>query len=289
MVRVLLALLPALLAQSAAFGPWVAMQVLAGVMGALIAEVVVLSLGQRSVPVAAGDGSAAVTGALIGLCITPLAPLWVSAAGAAAGVVIGKHAYGGLGRNPFNPAMVGYALVLVSFPAHLGSWPAAVGMGEIDAITAATPLDVARHAELARVLGIGVVVPDSDPWPWIGAAYALGGAWLIAVRAADGWLAGGLMLGVVITAGVLHLLAAGHDPLFHLLHGAVLCGAFFIITDPVSAPAGRRARLIFAMTAGALTVAIREFGGYPDGLAFAVLLANAMGPVLERVFGGTAR
>jgi electron transport complex protein RnfD len=306
MVIVLLALAPGIAVQVYAFGPDLLSNLVGAVLGAVATEFVLLCSDRRAALRAIGDGSALVTGALIAIAVPPAVPVTVVVLASVFAVAVGKHAYGGIGRNPFNPAMVGYALVLVSFPGLMAVWPSAAD-GIVDVISAATPLDVARHQPLMKSQGLESLVmtnpgwsnswPDlwsdlwsdkrpslgQDPWPTIALAYGAGGLWMVYRRAADVVLVAGTLAGVALSAGVVGVFATdGEGMVFHLLHGAVVVGAFFVVTDPVTAPAGRMARCVYAFLIGSLTVVIREFGGYPDGFAFAVLLCNAAAPVLER-------
>jgi electron transport complex protein RnfD len=233
-------------------------------------------------------------------------------------VLVAKHLYGGLGQNPFNPAMVGYAVLIVSFPVYMTQWAAPVslaahapnlaeafdlvfsGCGAIsaDAYTLATPLDTLKTlgragqsaAEIFNQPIFGLV--GGQGGEWVALAYALGGALLLANRLVTWQVPVAFLLTVALSAEIVQMLDPGQHggALFHLLSGGVMLGAFFIATDPVSGCGTPLGKLIFAGVAGFLTVMIRDYGGYPDGVAFSVLLMNVAAPFIDvytqpRVFG----
>lgn len=313
MGAVLLALVPGLAVQCGFFGPAVLVQIVLALATAWLAEAAALRLRGRPLRPALGDLSVSVTGVLLALAIPCLAPAWVIVVGTLFAVLFGKQVYGGLGCNPFNPAMLGYAVLLIAFPREMTRWPvpldwlpSAAGMdrglaavfgqfgGEkLDALARATPLDVLR-TELSR----GALPRRDDslaglmPWAWSNLAYLAGGLWLWRRRILDGRLPAAMlaMLALCAVAGYLADDARYPSPLFHLLGGGTLLAAFFIATDPVSAPATPRGRLLHGAGIGLLAYVIRTFGGYPDGIAFAVLLMNFAAPTLDhwtrpRVYG----
>jgi len=229
-------------------------------------------------------------------------------------VWIGKHLYGGLGKNLFNPAMVGYVLILVSFPIEMTQWiPPRIGdldyehLGllahleyafagilpadlTVDALTRATPLDVVksglRSMQTFDEARTGSLFGDfgGRGWEWVGNALAVGGLYLLYTGTIRWHIPFAVLAGLLLPAVVFYALDPSRyaSPGFHLFSGATLLGAFFIATDPVTAAASERGRLVFGAGIGALTYAIRVWGGYPDGLAFAVLLMNASVPLIDR-------
>jgi electron transport complex protein RnfD len=311
---VLYALAPTAMLHIVFFGPGLIVQMLLGAGAALAAEALALRLRHKPLAPFLTDGSALVTAALLALCLPPLAPWWLIVSGTAFAILLAKHAYGGLGANPFNPAMVGYAVLLVSFPAQLLQWlpPNAPGLESVDlslgqtlttiltgalpdpltwdAITSPTPLEGLRTN---LTMGMTMSEARSSPifgglggkgWQWINLATLAGGVWLLGMRIIR-WHIPVAMLGALATcAAAMYLVDPGAyaGPVFHLTSGASMLGAFFIATDPISAATSDRGKLIYAAGIGVLTYTIRTWGGYPDGVAFAVLLMNMSVPLIDR-------
>jgi len=277
---VVLALLPALAVQAWFFGAGVLGNVLVAVCAGWLLEAFVLKVRRHRWRVASTDGSVVITGLLIALAVPPDMPVWQFVLGLAFAVLVAKHCYGGVGRNIFNPAMVGYAFLIVSFPASLTAWPLASSM--VDATTAATPLTALRSEGSAYILSSAWA--EDRAFLSINAAYLVGGMILLWMRACTLDLPVAFIVGLLLASSLTYATGAGDwTPWMHLTTGASLCAAFFIVTDPVTAPNLPVARLAFGVLTGALIVAIREFGDFPDGVAFAVLLANAAGPALDEI------
>lgn len=318
MVEVLLALLPGLAVLLWLFG-WGPLLNLAIAMAvALCCEAAMLWLRARPILPSLSDGSAAVTAALLALSLPPLAPWWLTAVGIAFALVFAKHLYGGLGYNPFNPAMIGYAVLLISFPREMTQWlpPGGDHLGlvhtasfvftgalpsgpGIDSLSAATPLDSLK-TQLGLMRTITEITADNPifgalggaGWQWVNAAYLLGGLALLARRVISWQIPVAMLGGLAMTA--LCFYAYDPDtyasPLFHLFSGAAMLGAFFIATDPVTASTTARGRLVYGAGIGIIAYVIRTWGGYPDGVAFGVLLMNMAVPTIDyhtqpRVFG----
>jgi len=314
MRRVLYALAPAAAAHVWYFGSGILINFAIAAAFALLGEALVLHLRKRPTRVALNDGSALVTAALLAFAIPPLTPWWVPAFGAASAVVLAKHLYGGLGKNLFNPAMVGYALLLLSFPVEMTQWiPPRMGDLDyqhlsllanvnysltgrlpvdvaIDALTRATPLDTVkeglRAARSFEELRARSLFGDfgGRGWEWINNYIALGGLYLLYVGVIRWHIPVAVFCGILGPATLLYLIDPTRfpSPGFHLFSGAAMLGAFFIATDPVSATESVRGRLIYGAGIGLLTYSIRTWGGYPDGLAFAILLMNAAVPLIDR-------
>ncbi|MFM4720394.1 electron transport complex subunit RsxD [Aeromonas bivalvium] len=318
MLLVILACLPGLAAQIWFFGWGSVIQIALAAITALGCEALVLRLRARPVKPALLDGSALLTAVLIGLALPPLLPWWMTLVATAFAIIIAKHLYGGLGQNLFNPAMVAYVLLLVSFPVQMTSWLppsdiAAYGIGfgdavstiftgfsldgysmaqlkqGVDGLTMATPLDTLKTG-LGQGLTASEVMTHSVfegwggiGWSWVNLGYLLGGLFLLQQRVIA-WRIPVAMLASLFGAATLGYLIspdATATPMFHLFSGATMLGAFFIATDPVSASTTARGRLIYGALIGVLIYIIRRFGGYPDAIAFAVLLANLCVPMID--------
>jgi electron transport complex protein RnfD len=314
MRQVLLALIPTVVLHVVFFGPGLLIQIVLGVVTALAAEAAALRLRGKPLPRYLLDGTATITAVLLALCLPPLAPWWLIVSGVAFAILIAKHLFGGLGANPFNPAMVGYAVLLVSFPARLLQWlpPNVAGVEPVsltfietlttiltgapperftwDAITSPTPLDALRTD-----LALGMTMAEAHAnamfssfggkgWEWINLATLVGGGWLLAMRIIRWQIPVAMLTALFVCASIMSAADPGAyaGPLFHLTSGASLLGAFFIATDPVSAATSDRGRLIYGAGIGVLTYVIRTWGGYPDGVAFAVLIMNLAVPLIDR-------
>ena len=320
MLKVLLALVPGIIAYTWIYGGGLLVSLTLATTTALVCEAVLLKIRQRPIKPYLIDMSAVVTAWLLALAIPPLAPWWLVVVGTFFAIVIAKQLYGGLGYNPFNPAMVGYAVLLISFPLIMTKWPAPLLLAEhplsfmeqlnfifsnmlpseikVDAITSATPLDYLKtqlmlkhevsNIKQAPIFGIfgakgGEVVTG---------AYLLGGLYLLQQRVISWHLPTAFLAALAIISLTFYAVEPAHfaNPMFHLMSGASMLCAFFIITDPVSGPTTPKGKLYFAAGVGVLTYLIRVYGGYPDGVAFAVLLMNMCLPLIDaltqpRVFG----
>ncbi len=320
MLRVAYALIPGVLLYSWLFGWGVIINVLLVTITALATEALMLRLRQRPVKMFLTDGSALVTALLLGLALPPLAPWWMVLIGTAFAIIFAKHLYGGLGFNPFNPAMVGYVMLLISFPREMTSWPAPLSLSEahltlsqslayvfggnlpagikLDALTMATPLDALKTnlgldksmQEITASPIFGSIAGSG--WEWINIAFLGGGLWLM-YKNIISWHVPAATLGSLALISMVFFLidpTAYTSPLFHLLSGGAILGAFFIATDPVSGATTPKGRIYFGIGVGILTYVIRTWGGYPDAIAFSILLMNMAAPTIDyytrpRVFG----
>lgn len=304
---VLLATLPGILTATYYFGWGVLLNVLLAAMLGIMLEAGVLRLRQRPLGMALRDNSALVTGVLLGVSLPPLVPWWLILVGMVAAIVVAKHLFGGLGQNPFNPAMVGYALLLIAFPVEMTQWAAphglfgqeAISPGEAlrhllglasptDAMTGATPLDAFKHKGetlLASEFWASSPLPSGTLAAWQTTALAwLAGGGLLLFKRVITWHIPASMLGAIgLIATALYASDPSHhgSPLFHLLGGAAIFGAFFIATDPVSAATSRKGKLYYGAGIGVLIMLIRPAGAYPDAVAFAVLLMNFAVPLID--------
>jgi electron transport complex protein RnfD len=312
MLQVVYALVPGIAAYAWYFGPGILVQIALACIFAWILEASCLAARRKPLRPFLGDFSAIVTAVLFALCLPPLAPWWIALIGMFFAIVVAKHVFGGLGHNLFNPAMIGYAVVLISFPQEMTAWLPALSIaahdltvGDVlttiatghppgglawDAITGATPLDTIRNSVAAgRMISEARQSPIFGDfgglgWEWIANWYALGGFWLL-WRRIIGWQVPVTMIGSVVVLGLAAYLTdpgSNPAPLQHVFSGALVLGAFFIATDPVSGCASPRGRMIFGAGVGVITLVIRRWGAYPDGVAFAVLLMNMAAPLIDR-------
>ncbi len=287
MQQVLLALVPGVLVWVLLFGGGAIVMLLAAVAAALLAEVSCLYLRGRPLKTVT-DGSAVVTAVLLVLCLSPAAPFWVAMVAAAFAIAIGKHAFGGLGRNLFNPAMLGFAFALISFPQYLLQWP--TGAGVVDAVSSATPLimltDGLKQMRMVdELFGAMRSTNVLNMYLWLALAWFVGGIYLIVRRVIDWKPSACMLLAMFVVAGIFW----GYDqqrylaPWWHCCLGGTMLAAFFVVTDPVSSPTVLRAQLVFVCGVAVLTWWIRHFGVLADGIAFSVLIMNAFAPLLDKL------
>lgn len=318
MQLVLLATTPGLFALTIFFGWGTLINIVIASIVALSCEAGIMHLRKRPIMFYLRDYSALVTAVLLGLALPPLAPWWIAVVGTAFAIIIAKQLYGGLGYNPFNPAMIGYVVLLISFPVQMTAWPAPAPLyaagtevpgvwqslqivlpflnpetvtGTVDAFTAATPLDTVKHST-------GLLMEQlyqKDPlfsqgnwaglgWEWVNLGFLAGGCFLL-YRKIFTWHAPVAMLVALTLCSALFYdggSSTSHgSPLLHLLSGATMLGAFFIVTDPVTSATSNRGRLIYGALIGILIFIIRSWGNYPDSIAFAVLLMNFAAPLID--------
>ncbi|AFT71231.1 Electron transport complex protein rnfD [Alloalcanivorax dieselolei B5] len=302
MRQVIYATLPGLAILTLLFGIGTLLNVIWAILVALLCEAAMLRARGRPVALYLRDGSAVVTAVLLALALPPTAPWWLTFIGVAFAIIVAKQLYGGLGMNPFNPAMIGYVLLLISFPVAMTNWVGGapyrtpdvlesvlqfLGHGALDGLSGATPLDTFRtFAGNADALDRMIVLHGRWAglgWEWVNLAFLLGGVYLL-FRRVIGWhiplaFLAGLAVPALIAWQIDPLRYA--DPLFHLFSGGTMLGAFFIATDPVSAATSSRGRLIYGALIGILIWVIRTFGGYPDAVAFSVLLLNLAAPFID--------
>ena len=319
MLLVLLALIPGILAQLYFFGWGLIINLAIAIPTALASEGLMLRLRQRPIKTFLSDYSAVLTATLLAIALPPFVPWWLVFIGVAFAIIIAKQLYGGLGYNPFNPAMVGYAMLLIAFPREMTTWlPAQVhdislmdnlryslfnilpAGRELDSISMATPLDTVKTQ-----LGLNLTLAEIDSkfnelfgmlaglgWEWVNLMFLAGGLAMIFMRVISWHIPVAVISSLFICAFVFQLadVDTHASPIFHLFSGATMLGAFFIATDPISAATTVRGRLYYGAGIGILTYTIRSWGGYPDGFAFAVLLMNMAVPTIDyytqpRVFG----
>ena len=322
MRQVLYALVPGIVVMAYFYGWGILINIVLSIMIALTFEVASLWLRKRPIKVFLADYSAIVTACLFALSLPPLAPWWIVVVGLFFAIVIAKHLYGGLGYNPFNPAMVGFAVLIISFPLEMSQWirpqfsdghlPTLLesltvvfsGLSEVfntaqwDAMTMATPLDDVKtelrsgvyFSEILQTGDYGLV--SGRAWEWISIAFLLGGLWLLFKGVINWRIPTSLLLALAAIAFVVSWIEPDmhQTSLFHVFSGATMLGAFFIATDPVSACTTPRGQLIYGASIGFFIYIIRTWGNYPDAIAFSVLIMNMSVPMIDyftqtRVFG----
>jgi electron transport complex protein RnfD len=285
MLWVLACLVPGLAVSTYLLGLGIIANVAISVVTVFICEILNAKVRQKPL-VAAWDGSGTVTAVLLAACLPPDLAWYLVAFGAAFAVIFSKLLYGGLGHNLFNPAMVGYCALILCFPLAMSNWPPLT-----DGLSGATALDTLKWREGATVAEIWTAENGFGRfagygYEWIAAAYLLGGIALMGLKIIK-WHGPVGMLASISVLSVLFYASGGSDsfgsPLFHIFAGGTLFAAFFIITDPVTTPETDTGMLWFGAGVGVLTFIIRAVGAYPDGIAFAVLLMNALVPLYEQL------
>jgi Na+-translocating ferredoxin:NAD+ oxidoreductase subunit D len=326
---VLLALLPATLFNLYLFG-WPAINLFAvTIVSAILAEATCLLIARRPVARFLGDGSAVLTGWLLAMTLPPWAPWWIGVVGAVLAVVVGKHIFGGLGQNLFNPAMVARAALLISFPLQMTAFVTVAPLGaagspdfweglnitfgagssfDVDAFSSATILE---KIHTQQSIGIPVTETVADSFSAAGQLFGigagsigetsflllcLGGLFLIYKRVIHWEIPASLLASLAALSTLFYWLDPQQfaGPQVHLLAGGTALAAFFIATDLVTSPATRKGQIIFGVGCGVLIFVIRAWADYPEGIAFAILLMNALTPLIDRhcrprAYGRTAK
>lgn len=318
MLRVCLALIPGVIIYASFFGIGIIVQSFICILFALSIEAIMLRLTKRDVKLYLMDGTVIVTAILFALMITPLTPWWISLTGLAFGIIFAKHLYGGIGQNLFNPAVTAYLFVLLCFPAYMNHWPTPGNPGSvsetanaqlniifsspvssqsginfetnIDSISGATPLsEMLNQLDAMAMLS---EIKDSpvfgywagSGWEWINLGFLLGGLVLIFMgivswRIPVAVLAGVLFISTLFNTYDSDIYASG---VFHLFSGGTILGAFFIAADPVTASTTPLGKILYGGLIGILAYIIRIWGAYPDGIAFAILIANSLVPLIDK-------
>jgi len=312
MLDVTIALIPALLA-AVIFFRFQAIRLTVLCLASCLATECVFNLIRGRKLDSVGDFSAVVTALVLAFSLPPTLPSFAVILGSVVAIAIGKMVFGGLGGNIFNPAMVGRAFLMAAFPVLMTTWapprplnqavPSAEAAGkaaQADAVTQPTPLALLKPGQKSRVLPAGVDLFIGRTGGCLGEtsvlALLIGAVYLLARRTIDLSIPLGMLGAAVIFAGVAYLAAPGTfaNPVFHLGAGSLVFGAFFIATDPVSSPLPKTGRWIYGAGCGLLTMFIRQFGTYPEGVMFSILIMNGLAPLISRwtmptVVGGRAR
>lgn len=288
MYGVFLALLPAVIASVIFFG-WKAVTLITACMSACVLAEAFFQR-SRNKKIAVDDGSALLTGLLMAMVIPPDLPVWMAILGSVFAIGIGKEIFGSLGHNIFNPALLGRAFLSAAFPAHIAAYSApyskfmAAGAGNMDALTSATPLGLMKFEGISTETGslfFGNVAGSVGETSAL--ALLIGGIYILARKHADWRIPVSFMGSVYILGEALHILSPEKYPsgLFHLLAGGLLIGALFMATDPVTSPVTKMGKWIFGIGCGILVIVIRLWGGQPEGVMYAILLMNAVTPVIN--------
>jgi Na+-translocating ferredoxin:NAD+ oxidoreductase subunit D len=327
---VLYALIPGIALQTYFFGFGTLIQISLAIVTAIITEASILELRKRDFERSLRDFSAVLTAVLLAISIPPLAPWWVIVIGTFFAVAIVKQLYGGLGFNLFNPAMAAYVMLLISFPLQMTQWLPPLSLAQydhsfidsvytiftgfsqnglslnqlrfgIDGTTMATPLDTLK-TELVKGLtyteSLEFSIFDSSiyslnvAWSWVSFAFLMGGIVLIKLKVINWHIPFSMLASLFFMATIMSLVDGDRfaSAIFHVFNGSIIIGAFFIATDPVSASTTNKGRLIFGAAIGFWVYLIRTWGGYPDAVAFAVIIMNMAVPLIDyytrpRVYG----
>lgn len=310
MLAVIYALIPGTLVYVHFFGFGVLINITIAILTAIVCEVTILKIRNRPIKPFIYDGTAVLTAILLAIALPTLTPWWLPMLGTAFAIIIAKHLYGGMGYNPFNPAMVGYAMLLISFPKEMTAWIPAETHGlnffdtlnyslfeslpagiSYDALTMATPLD-----SIKTQLSLGYTLDEIKTantslfgnisgygWEWINILFLLGGVMLISIKVISWHIPVAVLGALAFMAMIFNFSDADtySSISFHLFGGAAMLGAFFIATDPVTAAVSNKGRLIYGAGIGVLIYIIRTWGGYPDAIAFAILLMNMAVPIID--------
>lgn len=316
----IMALVMAALAPATLFGFWLygwpaVFLWLITIAAALFGEAFSVRLLNRPALPVLGDGSAALTGWLLALSLPPWAPWWIGVFGGLFATTLGKQAFGGLGQNLFNPAMVARVALLISFPVQMTAWIGPLGVSgsmpgvidgllvtlkglppALDAVSSATTLGFAK-TELSRGVSLAESLPHAPALSFLGARAGslgetaawlllLGGGALVFLRVITWHIPLAMLAGIALPAALMHAIDPTHylDVPTQILSGGAILGAFFIATDYVTSPNAASGQLIFGFGCGVLTFVIRTWAGYPEGVAFAVLLMNSLTPIIDTYF-----
>ncbi|PKP52774.1 MAG: Na+-transporting NADH:ubiquinone oxidoreductase subunit D [Bacteroidetes bacterium HGW-Bacteroidetes-1] len=302
MYAVVYAMVPAMLVSIYFFGLDAVRVLLISVLACLFFEWVIQKYLIKG-PVTINDGSAVVAGILLAFNIPANIPAWMLIIGALVTIGVAKMSFGGLGKNPFNPALVGRVFMLISFPVQMTSWPVAKPLFApqlTDAITGPTALGLLKEG-----VGAGKTIEQimSDPQmpdymdqltgsmsgslgEMSAIALILGGIYMVIRKVINWQLPVSIILTVFVFAGIFHLIDPQHyiNPTFHLLTGGLMLGAIYMATDMVSSPMNMTGKIIYGVGIGLITIIIRLWGAYPEGISFAILIMNAFTPLINTAF-----
>ena len=295
MIDVLIALMPALLVAIYHFGLNALWLTLVSVFTCVLTEWLIQKFLIKK-PSTIGDFSAAVTGVLLAFNVPSNLPIWMIVVGSVVAIGIAKMSFGGLGKNPFNPALVGRVFMLVSFPTAMTTWPASrpitLGGAAVDAFTGPTPLGMLKEQgaiscpEYTNILDLLLGNHGGSFGEVCTIALLIGAIYLLCRRVIDIYTPLSILLTVFVFTGICHLVNPEQyiAPVYHLLYGGLILGAFFMATDMVTSPMTVRGKLLFGFGIGVITVVIRLWGAYPEGVSFSILIMNAFTPLINKAF-----
>lgn len=298
----IIALIPALVAQIIFWGWGPLLNIIIACLVAMASEALCLKLRKRPVAYSLADGSAILSGAILALCLPPQLPISLVIVAAIFMMLFGKHIFGGLGTNPFNPAMLAYIMLLLSFPLDMTEWlipngggyflsfelildklPLYSGRELADAYSAATALDSMRSNGDFQSWSGSWESNNFIPYILLSTVYGLGGAFILLKRIITWHIPITFLCGLLLPASLFSFFDPHYAPAwFHLILGGTVFGAFFVATDPVSAATNRLSRLIYGFSIGLFVYVIRTWGGYADAVAFAVLFLNFVTPFIDK-------
>ena len=297
MYRVIWALVPALAVSLVFFGMGALIVTSVAIISCVVFEYLIAKYLLKTKPTI-WDGSAILTGLLLAFNVPSNLPIWIIIIGSLVAIGIGKMSFGGLGKNPFNPALVGRVFLLISFPVQMTSWPKAIESrwAYLDATTGATPLAMMKEG-IKNGTPVSELMADIPEYSQMllgnmggslgeisALALILGGLYLLWKKVITWHIPGSILLTVVTFTGILWLIdpTSYADPIFHLLAGGIILGAVFMATDMVSSPMTGKGQIVFGVGIGLLTCVIRLFGSYPEGVSFAILIMNAFVPLIDK-------
>ncbi|QTL97247.1 RnfABCDGE type electron transport complex subunit D [Iocasia frigidifontis] len=289
MWSVVLALLPAVIAAVYFFKLQALAIIIVSIIGAVLTELIFQKVRNKKITI--DDGSAVITGILLALTLPPTMPLWMVFLGSVVAVGLGKQVFGGLGYNPFNPALVGRAFLMAAYTVKMTTWVAPINSGSssvkmligqlagrnVDLVSTATPLNLAGKGEITEYWNLFIGHIGGSLGETSAFALLLGAAYLIY----KGYISWRIPAGMIASVFILSMIF-GQDPIFHVLAGGLVLGAFYMATDMVTSPITKMGRWIFGIGAGTLVVIIRIWGGYPEGVLYSILLMNTAVPLLNR-------
>ena len=299
MYDVVIALTPAFLVSLYVFGIRAVITTAAAVISCLLFEYLIQKYLLKT-HVTIGDGSALITGILLAFNLPAGLPVWMVIVGSLVAIGIAKLSFGGLGQNIFNPALVGRVFLLVSFPVQMTLWPTAVENNTtvVDAVTGATTLGLIKEgvqfgqtipelsAQIPSVANMFLGVTAGSLGEMSALALLVGGLFLIVRKVITWHIPVTLLATMAIMTGIFWQIDPEHyaNPMIHLLSGGAILGAFYMATDLVTSPVTRKGMVVFAIGIGVITVVIRLFGSYPEGISFAILIMNAFVPLINSYF-----